>query len=501
MDLVQLIHPLDVRHAGGPSDCRVLDVTDDSRTVLPGSLFVARQGPHVDGRRYIDQAIADGAVAVLTDAEGARGVRDAGAALLVAEDVHLAAAKLAERFYGDPSSKLKLVGVTGTNGKSTIAHLTHGILNHAGVRTGLIGTVTIDDGRESASADLTTPGSIELSRTLASMVDAGCQACVMEASSHALDQRRAAGLHFDMGVFTTLGTDHMDYHVNREAYLAAKRRLFEMLPESGIAIVNADDPACDEMLLGCKARRVNCSAKEGDCRIAISARRVSGMDVVLEGPFGKIESHLPVMGAHNAMNLLQSVQVAHEVGVPAEAIAAGLAQPAFPRGRMEPVPDAAGLHVFIDFAHTPDALECTLSEMRRAMDDSDHEGRLWIVFGCGGNKDTTKRYVMGEVASRLADRIVLTSDNPRTEPPGMIIEAIYAGVDPSRRSDVIKEPAREEAIARAITEAEPGDVVIIAGKGHEKTQELPDGHGGIRVRPFDDAEVVRRCLARRAVSS
>ena len=273
MELRRLIETLDVRAVSqGALGVRVTDLTDDSRTVLPGSLFVARPGVRDDGRRYIEQAVRDGAVAVLTDETGAGLVDAEHATALVAGDIALVAAQMAERFHGNPTRKLKLVGVTGTNGKTTVVHLVHGIMNAAGVRTGMVGTVEIDDGREIALAEMTTPPAIELSRTFASMVDAGCQAAVMEASSHALDQRRVAGLAFDIGVFTTLGTDHMDYHTDRESYLQAKQRLFGMLGEDGVAIVNADDEASEAMIAGCRARVVRTSMERGDWTVRVLSR-------------------------------------------------------------------------------------------------------------------------------------------------------------------------------------------------------------------------------------
>lgn len=498
MDLDQLIQPLDIRRVAGPSGVRILDITDDSRTVMPDSLFVARGGPRFDGRAYIKQAIHSGARAILTDEDGASRMEFAGVAVLVADDVALAAAQLAERFYGEPTSKLKLVGITGTNGKTTVAHLLHGILNRSGIRAGLIGTVEIDDGRETAAAELTTPGSIELSRTFATMLDNGCEVAVMEVSSHALDQKRAAGLSFDVGVFTTLGTDHMDYHKTRDDYLGAKRRLFEMLPVSGVAVINSDDEACGEMLEGCKARVLRSSLRDAESVASVTSRQVDSVFVALEGAFGSIETRLALAGEHNAMNLLEAVVVAHELGLERDAIESALENPNLPRGRLERVHVPGGQYVFIDFAHTPDALERTLTELRRSMEESSHEGRLWAVFGCGGNKDQTKRSVMGEIAGRLADRIVLTSDNPRTEQPEAIIEAIFKGVEPRRRTDVVREPLRERAIDRVMREAEPGDVILIAGKGHETTQELCDSAGNIVVRPFDDEECVRLYARERA---
>jgi UDP-N-acetylmuramoyl-L-alanyl-D-glutamate--2,6-diaminopimelate ligase len=265
MDLSDLIAGLKVRTVGGgaPGPVRVCDITDDSRTAVTGSLFVARTGLQSDGRKFIPDALKSGAVAVLTDDPAVR-LPSSAAALLISDDLPLVAAEMAERFYGTPTARLELVGITGTNGKTTTAHLVHDMLNGAGVRCGLIGTVLIDDGREVSRADMTTPPAIELSRTFATMVESGCKAAAMEVSSHALDQGRVAALRFDIGVFTNLTGDHLDYHKTMEAYAAAKARLFEMLPGDGCAIVNAEDRYAEQMAKGCRAKVLRCRVTEGE---------------------------------------------------------------------------------------------------------------------------------------------------------------------------------------------------------------------------------------------
>ncbi|MEL6498960.1 MAG: UDP-N-acetylmuramoyl-L-alanyl-D-glutamate--2,6-diaminopimelate ligase [Planctomycetota bacterium] len=489
MDLRDLICGLPIDVVRSVRGLRVSDLTEDSRTVLPGSLFVARPGLSSDGRRYIEQAIARGAAAVLTDATTARDIAGPVGAVLTAGDLRETTALLAERFFGNPSKRLRLAGVTGTNGKTTVAHLAHGLLNAAGQRCGLIGTVTIDDGREAAPAEMTTLPSIELSRTLATMVDHGCTCAVMEVSSHALDQGRVSALSFDAGVFTTLGIDHLDYHGTIESYAAAKAKLFEMLPRSAAAIVNADDPACDRMLSACRARRLRCSASSGDATLDITSRTLSSCDVSLTGPFGALAASLPLAGDYNAMNLLLAVCVAHAFGASGSGLRAGIARPALPRGRLERVSrDADDVTVLIDFAHTPDALESVLQAVRGVAG-----GSLCVVFGCGGDRDTTKRPTMGGIASSRADRVVLTSDNPRSEDPSGIVREILAGVPAGDRGPVQVVVDRSAAIATAIADADPGDVVIIAGKGHEQTQVSADG-----VMAFDDREHAARALRRRA---
>ncbi len=489
MDLHQLVEGLPIERVHAPAGVRVGDLTEDSRTVLPGSLFIARPGLTSDGRAYIRQAIAEGATAILTDPATARALDAPGVALLAEDDLPLATALIAERFFGNPSRTLRLAGVTGTNGKTTVVHLAHGILNAASHRCGLIGTVTIDDGREIADADMTTLPAIELSRTLASMVEHGCTCAVMEVSSHALDQRRADALAFDAGVFTTLGSDHLDYHGTLDNYAAAKARLFELLPADALAIVNAEHPAHERMLRDCRARVLRCSASAGDATATITDRSIGAIHVHMRGPFGALESSLPMAGDHNAMNLLQAVCLAHALGATPDELREAVAKATPPPGRLERVSATdSDITVFVDFAHTPDAIESVLGALRRHTD-----GALWVVFGCGGDRDTTKRPVMGAIAARLADRVVLTSDNPRSERPSAIISEIIAGMPARAREAVIVHAERERAIEHAIADASPGDVVVIAGKGHERTQVSADG-----VRAFDDRLHARRALALRA---
>lgn len=498
MDLHKLIDGLPITLVGGPPGVRVGDLTEDSRTVLPGSLFVARPGLASDGRRYIEQAIADGAIAVLTDPGTARLLPSESVAVLAAEALPLATALLAERFFGNPSRSLRLAGVTGTNGKTTVVHLAHGILNAAGHRCGLIGTVTIDDGRETAHAEMTTLPAIELSRTLASMVEHGCTCAVMEVSSHALDQDRASALHFDAGVFTTLGSDHLDYHGTIENYAAAKARLFELLPADALAIVNADHPAHERMLRNCASRVLSCSMTDAAATARVTGRTVEATTLALEGPFGSLASELAMTGDFNAMNLLQAVCVAHELGARPEELLGAVGRATPPPGRLERVGGADDdVTVFVDFAHTPDALEGTLGALRKSVGEA---SELWVVFGCGGDRDTTKRPVMGAIAAERADRVVLTSDNPRSERPSTIISQIIEGMPANARESVIVHAERERAIEAAVHDAAPGDVIVVAGKGHERTQTSSDGAGGLHTRAFDDAAHVRRALHSRVAA-
>ena len=480
MNLADLIDGTDIRLIGGST--RICDITEDSRTVVPGSLFVARQGTKADGRCFIDDALAAGAAAVLTDTPVET---PHGQPVLVAPDPARAAAVLAERFYGSPASRLTLVAVTGTNGKTTVAHAVRDLLTAAGRRCGLVGTVEIDDGCERADAAMTTPPAIELSRSLAVMVESGCDAAVIETSSHALDQGRVSALSFDAAVFTNLTGDHQDYHRTPDAYADAKASLFASLDAGATAVVNADDPHADRMVRDCAARVVRCSINDADASVQILEATLHGSMLRLVGPWGAIEARVPMFGAHNAMNVLQAVVAAHALGVDDCTLAAALPRLSPPRGRLQRVADKPA--VFIDFAHTDDALRSALTAVRSAMT----AGRLWVVFGAGGEKDRTKRPRMGSAAA-LADHLVVTSDNPRREKPESIIEEILAGVPRSARVTI--EPDRARAIQLALAGAEPGDAVVIAGKGHEQDQELPDGLGGTRFIPFDDAAVALEAL-------
>jgi UDP-N-acetylmuramoyl-L-alanyl-D-glutamate--2,6-diaminopimelate ligase len=519
MNLGELIHGLDVRAVPGALlSVRVCDLTEDSRTAVPGSLFVARSGLKADGKRFVADAVAAGAVAVLTDDPGLEAPSPT-IPVVYSPSLPAASAALAERFYGQPSRSLLLAGVTGTNGKTTITFLIWQLLNASDVRCGLIGTVLVDDGREVGPAAMTTPPAIEVSRSLASMVEAGCRAASMEVSSHALDQRRTDGLAFRVGVFTNLTGDHLDYHGTMENYAAAKARLFEALPPTATAIINADDPWGARMASVSRAPVWTTSiAGRGDatCRARVDNADIHGMDLRLEGPWGAIDARVPLIGAYNAMNVLQAVAAAHALGLSREALAAGIPVLQAPPGRLErvstPTDDIA---VFVDYAHSDDSLASVLTAVGSQIPGRGGTGarvasragapeaaiapssRLWAVFGCGGDRDRTKRPRMGLAAAQRADVIVVTSDNPRTERPASIIDQILGGIPDGARDRVTVQADRARAIHLAVSGAAPGDVVVIAGKGHETEQILPDGKGGTVRTHFDDREVAREALALR----
>lgn len=499
MMLDQLIEGLGIRVVRGEAGAaRVSDLTEDSRTVMPGSLFVARRGLASDGRTFVREACAQGASVVLSDDPALP--TPGGVVLCTCDDVALTTARLAERFYGNPASSLVLIGVTGTNGKTTIAHLVHRMLSRCGVRCGLIGTVQIDDGRETADAAMTTPPAIELSRTLATMVEAGCRAAAMEVSSHALSQKRADALSFDVGIFTNLTRDHADYHPTVEHYLDSKRRLFELLEPEGLGIVNADDPSASRFQA---ARLARCSLTgNGEWNAHIRSQSVAGLDLHITGPDTSARCSAELFGTYNAMNVMQAWVATREAlcRLEGEALLSRLEQAALglkgPPGRVERISRSGDdVSVFVDYAHSPDALQNVLEAVRAVAIGR----RVCVVFGCGGDRDRGKRPQMGRIAGDLADRIIVTSDNPRHETPARIVSEIIDGMSPSARPRMEVHVERRAAIFSGIVEAQRGDIVVIAGKGHERVQILsdPSGEGGLVELPFRDADVAEQALRAR----
>ena len=475
-------------------------VVDDSRLAAPGSMFVARSGSKVDGKSFVADAVSRGAVAVLhAGPDPCEGMSGAEAVMRVkvpeGVDLNRLASRVAHRIEGSPSEWLRLVGITGTNGKTTMAFLVQQFVRAAGSRCGLVGTVTVDDGAQAEPASLTTPGGIEIAKVLGRMVRNGCSACAMEVSSHALDQGRADALRFGVAVFSNLTGDHLDYHGTMERYASAKARLFAMLPPEGTAVVNADDPWNEAMLAGCRARVLRCTvAAEGqtplagaDCTATVHNSRLGWQDTTFAGPWGAVRARLPLVGRHNAMNALEAASAAWAIGVPADVIRSALSSCAAPPGRLEPVTSPEDpFAVLVDYAHTDDALVNVLGALRPLVGGG---GRLVTVFGCGGDRDRTKRPRMMRVACEGSDHVVVTSDNPRTEDPEAIIDEVMAGRPAGCRATVVRQVDRARAIRAAVEDARPGDIVLVAGKGHEDYQIV-----GTERRPFDDRSVAREAL-------
>lgn len=463
------------------ADPDIWSLSEDSRRVKRGALFLARAGTKADGRAFIADAIARGAVAVLApNGSGRPAELPAGVAWCESDDAPRAAALVSERFHGDPSHRLALVGVTGTNGKTTIAYLVQQLLAFAGLRCGLVGTVEIDDGRERVPSQLTTPPALELSELFARMLENGCRAAAMEVSSHSLDQRRVAALAFRTAIFTNLTGDHLDYHKTMDNYANAKAELFRMLDAEGTAVINVDDPWHKSMLPPrAKVLRTSLLDPTADCHATVHRMGLESMDVTFRGPWGMFDLELPLVGRHNAMNALQAAAAAWSRGISGEVIGRALAACHAPPGRLQPVQvGGAGFSVLVDYAHSDDALANVLRALRPTVPDG---GRLRVVFGCGGDRDRTKRPRMAKVACDGADEVIVTSDNPRTEDPDAIIAEILTGVPAEARARVSVEGDRAKAIALAVGTAREGDIILIAGKGHEDYQII-----GTEKRSFDD---------------
>jgi UDP-N-acetylmuramoyl-L-alanyl-D-glutamate--2,6-diaminopimelate ligase len=467
-------------------------VTHDSRQAATGVVFVALRGQHADGAAFAPQAIGAGASAIVAEHPPAA---PAAVPWVVVKDGRLALARLAAEFFGHPSREMRVVGITGTNGKTTTAYLTNAVFEAAGIRCGLIGTVTYRIGNQAFEATRTTPEAPELQGFMRRMVSAGCGACVMEVSSHALALGRADGIDFAAGVFTNLTRDHLDFHADMEGYFAAKRRLFEMLPAGAPAIVNVDDPRGAALLDGVRRTVTYAIHKPADVTPGPLSYSLAGLTFDISTPSGPVQVNSRLVGKPNVYNILAAVATATSLDVPVAAIEQGLRDlPGVP-GRFELASVAADdITVLIDYAHTDDALR-NLLETARPMATR----RLITVFGAGGDRDRTKRPLMGMVAARLSDVVVITSDNPRSEDPLRIIEEVRRGADAEVRhsnADVLTVADRRDAIVEAITRALPGDVVLIAGKGHEKYQEIAG-----RTFPFDDVAVAREALEARRLKS
>jgi UDP-N-acetylmuramyl-tripeptide synthetase len=475
----------------------VTGVQEDSRQVGPGDLFVAIKGRTVDGHEFAAEAVQAGAVAVVAERP-----LEVSVPCFVVEDAPQALALCAGRLQGEPARKLELLGVTGTNGKTTTTTLMESILAAAGKRPGVIGTVTYRYAGESEPAPFTTPTALVLQQVLRRMVDRGCTHLCAEVSSHALQLGRIWGLDFAVAGFTHLTQDHLDLHGSMEAYLAAKLLLFQRhLRRGGTAVVNVDGGGAEKVIEAVRARgdlrllRCSSTGREAEAQVLEMSSSIAGMKARLRLERTELELRSRLVGAYNADNILMAATCCHAAGVPAAAIAAGIEALRGVPGRLEPVEHSGGdFAVLVDYAHTPDALERAIGVLRPLC-----RGRLITVFGCGGDRDRTKRPLMGRAVARGADLAVVTSDNPRTEEPLSIIEAIVVGVsaEPIAKLERLEaagrgyyvEPDRRRAIHAAIAAARPGDIVLLAGKGHEDYQIL----GRTKIH-FDDREVAAEAL-------
>ncbi len=483
MEFGQLLEAAGVEVLARRGDGRIRKVVADSRQVQPGTCFVAVRGPDADGHDYIGQAVAAGAEAIVCEDPAAVGSATAFARVA---DTAVAAGLLAQAALGWPARGLQVLGATGTKGKTTFAYLVRHILQSSGHKVGMIGTISYEFADQSIPAYNTTPGAVELADLTAKMVAAGVTHLVMEVSSHALDQRRTAGLEFAAAAFTNLSGDHLDYHRTMENYLAAKRQLFDDLRPDATAVLNLDDEASAEIDFATDAKVLWYGlSPAADLRARIEKIDSAGtrFDLIHEDKTVHVASGL--IGRHNVMNCLAAAGVCLSQGMSLAAIAEALNRPVTVPGRFQRVDAGGPFQVLVDYAHTDDALANALSALQPLT-----EGRLIAVFGCGGDRDHTKRPRMACVAQRWADRVIVTSDNPRTEDPDAIIDEIVAGFDAEGRAKLHVEPDRRAAIAEAIGQAQPGDVVVLAGKGHEDYQLI-----GCTKHHFDDAEVAAEALA------
>ena len=465
----------------GNADVEITGVNIDSRRISEGHLFVAMRGTQVDGHRFIPKAIEQGASAVLCE-ELPETLSDNVTYVKVAstEDT---VGPVATVFYGNPSEKLKLVGVTGTNGKTTIATLLYNMFRKLGYKCGLLSTVCNYIEGEAIPADHTTPDPIELNRLLARMVDAGCQYAFMECSSHAIAQKRIGGLKFAVGIFTNLTRDHLDYHKTFENYRDAKKAFFDMLPKGSYAIINADDKNGSVMVQNTKATVKTYSVRQmADFRARIIECHFEGMYLEIDGR----EVGVQFIGKFNVSNLLAVYGAARMLGEQAEDILVTLSTLKSVSGRLEPIRSADGFTAIVDYAHTPDALENVLNAIHEVLDG---RGKVITVCGAGGNRDKGKRPLMAKEAVRQSDRVIITSDNPRFEEPQEIINDMLVGLDQQQMKKVVSIVDRREAIRTACMMAQKGDVILIAGKGHEDYQEIK----GVK-HHFDDKEVVREFI-------
>lgn len=506
MELSKLLEGVEVRKIVGQTQKEIEGIAYHSRQVGKNFLFAAIRGMEVDGHRFIDEAMERGAEAILLE----EGPEMGGRTAIFVPNSRQALARVASNFYGDPSAKMRLVGITGTNGKTTTTFLLESILKKAGYAVGVIGTINYRYGQKVVPALNTTPESLDLQRILGEMSGEGISHVIMEVSSHGLDLDRVFGCQFDGAIFTNFTSDHLDYHQTLERYFESKRKLFfELLMKSRktgrFAVTNADDPRGEEIVKGVDLPILRYGLG-GSCdfsatEVTLTFERISCQ---ISTPKGRFSLHSKLIGRFNLYNILAAVTAGFGMGLPLEILKEGVEDVEGVSGRFEKVANRKSIHVIVDYAHTRDALERVLSGLRDTLaHSSQNSGRIITVFGCGGDRDRTKRPLMGEAAGRYSDLVVLTSDNPRTEDPLAIIEEVEKGFQAlsleewhqnkmeawRSKKGYLKIPDRREAIRMAIALARPEDIVLIAGKGHEDYQII-----GKEKFPFDDRVEARKAL-------
>ena len=482
MKLSTLVHHLGSMGTYNLCDIEITGITNDSRKVRPGYLYVAIKGYKADGHNFIKKSIECGAQAIVSEE---RSSLDTNIPQIIVRDTRKALSSLSCCFYNNPSQKINLVGVTGTNGKTTTTFLTKSVIEKAGYETGLIGTINYQIGKKVITAKETTPESVELQRLLSEMVAAKMKFAVMEVSSHSAIQHRIENIDFKTAVFTNITTEHMDYHKTFPNYMNAKAELFKNLRKDSFAVLNADDEFSEYFADRTNAKIIWYGIKN-DADIKAEIYKESTSDVMIKlSCFGReVDMKIPFVGLHNVYNALASVASAISLGFELDTIKSGIETASTVPGRLENVPCDRNFKVVIDYAHTPHALETVLHALKNLI-----KGRLLLVFGCGGDRDKEKRPQMGIIADEKSDIFWLTNDNPRSEDPLAIIDDIKAGITSGQSFHI--QTNRYKAIEEALSEAKDDDLIIIAGKGHEKYQIIKD-----TIVPFDDREVVKNILSK-----
>ncbi|WP_417589339.1 UDP-N-acetylmuramoyl-L-alanyl-D-glutamate--2,6-diaminopimelate ligase [Owenweeksia hongkongensis] len=479
--LKDILYTAPILDAIGSTNVAVENIAFDSRKVVKESLFVAVPGTVVDGHDYIAQAISQGARSIVCE-KLPEELND-GTTYIQVKDAHATLGILASNFYGNPSSKLKLVGITGTNGKTTVATLCHRLFMALGQKAGLLSTVNVMIGREIHPATHTTPDPVSLNSYLKKMVDADCKYCFMEASSHGIEQRRIAGLKFVGAAFTNISHDHLDYHKTFDDYILAKKALFDALSPEAFALVNQDDKHGRTMLLHSKAKKYGFALKtDTDFKARIIEHQLDGMLLQLDGQ----EVWTKLIGTFNALNIATVYGIAVLLGEDKLQVITAISALQSVEGRFQHFQSEGGVTAIVDYAHTPDALKNVLETIGKIRTGAE---TVITVVGCGGNRDKTKRPEMANIATQLSDQVIFTSDNPRNEDPEVIIQEMEAGVEMQLKRKYLSISNRKEAIRTAARLANKNDIILIAGKGHEKYQDIK----GEKL-PFDDMAVVRESL-------
>jgi len=482
MRLKDVLAGMPLKKLNGNEDEEIQGIAYSSKSVKPGDMFAALKGVKKDGFEFVGEALNNGAAVILSDQPKPENLAKAW---IQVSDTREALAQCSANFYSHPSQKMKVVGITGTKGKTTITYLLEEILNKTQFVPGIIGTISYKGPGMNLTARLTTPEAPDLQRLLSEMLAKGATHCVMEVSSHALELKRVVGIGFDVVVFANLSGDHLDYHQSMDRYFEAKKKLFFLNHKKRMAVVNRDDPWGQKLIAQLPAGAITFGIEPG---AMVAAENINlnekGIETLVKYPSGQLTLSSPLLGKPNLYNILASIAVALTLNLPVSAIKEGIASLKGIPGRFEKIENSLGLHVFVDYAHTDDALKNLLETVRGF-----NPRRIILVFGAGGDRDKTKRPRMGEVAGRLADWTIITSDNPRSEDPLAIISDIEAGIKKTGTQNYQIIPDRREAIEQALSLGTEGDYILVAGKGHEDYQIIKD-----QILHFDDAEVIQEIL-------